>query len=987
MTSLIRSTASLIFVCTLLCSATSRAAAPETEPELMFAGLFVNDEEQDGADLYLDGEDYWLPLDQLRRWTQIEVVEAHGNTSISTPLGDADIAPHYIRKMPEGQHINMLALQDIGIHAHFEQSTYALVLYAPWIGMEPQTAALMNSPREPDYYPLQAGIARLYNRLDSSYQSGHSQTGLYTDALGYLANGVWGLQTTTNTNLENTQETELSQLHWSTFDRYVAMRLGTTKANPGPLLEAPDFTGLQLGYSNLSVYNHLASSTSVTRQMFIDDAAYSYDISGDGPKGGIAELRVNDRPIARVRIALDGRFLFRRLPVAQGNTDRVEVAIYEYSLAQPPVDIIDYSIASKPRAVSTGEVMLNAGVGTQGDSFDSSVETGDTTSYGSLRYGVSNFLTLEAATQQQSDRDNGFYLGAITSIGGHFATSIGSARTGDVENNGAEIWLSYPNLKANYKGNKERDKDSDESEENQDLSASWKIHNNFSLLARGLVRSVNGETSEEYLAPGFDWRINTHSTLSVQPIAEHEYDARYTLRSAQRDAVLQLRASRDAYGVGLNYAYNNALSLGADYSVYEESDVLSAAANYRPRHNNDSIYSAQISQQNKRLGYSLGWQHRLSKHTQFNFSYYRQLADDDALLESVTVNDNESLSLSIESELWLSSRGGWRSASFQTDSTHGAVSARLLDAEGQPLQNEGIRLHVEGAQATLNPSDNGEQSIAGLPPGDYNLKVLAEGLPIEYENNSSNYRIRVAPAATTHVDITMLPHYGVSGLLTVDNQPAAHTWVDVWQGDTRVAETKTDSYGYYQATGLEPGSYQLRYAYSQQDFELVDDYLFDVNIASASEPPITSALSEPLIDELLGPDFDSAEAPESPAENSTLNTDLDDLEKLDLIVRELAGDSMNQLGSALPAGLSGRIYQQGEPLGHVSVQLQSGGRKIATVNSDQYGYYSFHHLSPGNYRVAVGNSAKTFKVSNNRTYDADIQIDDTSVGKQQWPQP
>lgn len=950
MISLKQTVANLILASALVSSATL-GAVRNSEPEMLFAGLFINDEEKDGADLYSQDDTYWLPLRQLLDWANVQAETKNNKTVITTPLGDADIPASALREMPDGMHVDIAALADAGIKARFDQNAYALVIYAPWIGIKPATAALANSPQTPDYIPPQAGVSRIYNRLDTNYSDGNSNTGLYSDAMGYLVNGVWGLQTAT----DDQQTTQLSQLYWHTFDRYMVFRLGTAKANPGPLLEAPDYAGIQLGYSNLSVYNHLAATSSVSRQLFVDDASYSHDISGSGPKGGIAELRLNDRPIARVRIALDGKFLFTRLPITQGNTDRVEVALYEYSLAQPPTRIIDYTTASKPRSVSTGELMLNGGIGALGSSLETSVDNGNTTSYGSLRYGLSNFLTLEAATQQQQDRENGWYLGFIASITGNLATSLGAARTGDTDNVGAEIWGNWPKVKASYRGNREIDTITDENNENHELSIRWDVTNNFSLVTRGLTKSVDDITEEEYLAPGFDWKITPYSTLSLQPVDGKDYDARLSLRSDQNDVNLQLRSSKDGYGIGTQYAINNAFSLAADYSMRDEQRVISSAASYRPRHNNDSIYSAQISQQDQQLGYSLGWRHRLSPRTQFNFTYYRQLSSESALLEDLETNSDESVSLSVESELWTSPRG-WRTYGMKTDSTHGAVSARVRDAQGNLLDNKNIRLQVEEAGSTLKPGKDGEQSLAGLPPGDYNLKLLADGLPIEYENSASNFRIRVAPAATTNVEITLKAHYGASGLLTVNGNPAPYTWVDVWQKDKRIAESKTDGYGYYQVTALLPGEYELRHGETIIPFQVSDDYLFDINIASASDDiPLASALTVP---EQATPDV----LPEMP-------------------------ETLFELGTKLPPGLSGRVFYEDEPLGHVSVELKLAGRKIATVISDSYGYYSFHHLSKGEYQVNAGSTVATYKVLGLRTYDADIHLDKESVANKQWFKP
>ncbi len=951
--------ASLLIAWTL--SATAPAWAAETpQPELLITGLFINDEEHQGADIYQQGERFWIPLEQLSEWANIQVDTAEKRTTISTPLGDGVVAANNIRLLDELTHIDMAALKDVGIHARFDQAAYALVIYAPWIGIKPQTAALANSPREPDYKPQQVGTSRLYNRFDSSYSREQKNNGLYSDAFGHLANGVWGLQTT----VDNEYNTQLGQLYWHTFNRYAALRLGTTKANPGPLLDSPDYTGLQLGFSNLSVYSHLAANTSVSRQMFIDDASYSHDISGEGPKGGIAELRLNQRPIARVRIALDGRYLFKRLPVTKGATDRVEVALYEYSLASPPLRVVDYTIASKPRAVSTGEWMFNAGVGATGSTLEDSAE-GASANYGSLRYGVSNFLTLETAALHQEDGDNGWYAGIITSLGPHVSSTLGRAQSGDTEKYGAELNAHWSSATASLNAQREKNTAADTQSESSELSARWKLNKDFSAIAKGMRNTKESQVTEEYLGLGFDWHLSPRSTLSVLPVGDKQYDSRLSLRSLAYDANVQLRAKHDSYGLSINYALSNALSVGWDFSQQDEdANVISAAADYRPRHNNDSVFSAQVSQQSQEIGYSLGWRHRLSPRTQFDLSYYRHLEDESVLLEEVTITDTESLVVSIESELWFSRRG-WRGAAAKTDSTHGAISARVLDASGTPINSQDIRLQIEGAASTLVPSSNGEQSLAGLPPGDYNLKLLADGLPIEYESNATNFRVRVAPAATTAVEITLKPHFGVSGLLTHNGQAMPYTWVEVWQDGSSVADGKTDGYGYYQIAGLLPGSYELRYKDVRSSFELLDEYLFDINVASGIAPPASQALA-------------LEEHAENEANAEHAGNVYEDTRITHEVLPDLAADLID-LGTLLPAGLSGRVYYEDEPLGHVSVQLHTQDRKIASVISDSYGYFSFHHLSPGEYTVSAGISAQTYTVGGNRTYGADIHLFEKGV--------
>ncbi len=969
-------------------------AEENTEPEFLITGLFINDEEKQGSDIYRDSGHYWLPLEQLGDWTNIQITLTDDkHAQISTPFGDTVVAAERLRTIDGLEHIDMAALKDLGINARFDQRAYALVIYAPWIGIQPQTAALAASPKEPDFKAADVGISRLYNRFDGTYNETQQSNRLYSDFFGHMQNGVWGLQT----DVDDRQSSSLNQAYWQSFNRYAAIRLGTATANPGPSLSSPNYTGIQFGLSNLGIYNHLATTVGVSRQMLVDDAGYSHNISGTGPKGGIAELRLNGRPIARVRIALDGLYLFKRLPVTQSSGNQVEVAIYEYTLAQAPIEVLDYSIAGKQRAVSTGEWMLNAGLGALGSDFEESNE-GEETHYASLRYGLSNFVTLEAATLEQSNQDSGWYTGLITSLGPHVSATLGKAETKSSDNHSAEIAGNWSMINARYSAIRTSTNDSTAANTAQNISARWKLHPDFSLVARGHSATADN-ASQDYLGAGFDWRVSPHASLSVLPTGREQYDSRLSLRSMDYDANMQLRAANNSYGIGINYTLANALSLSWDYSHISESEeerdlrVISAAASYRPRQNSDSVFNAQISQQSQEIGYSLGWRHRINPRTQFNLSYFRNLEDDSVLLEESRVSDSESLAISIESELWFSRRS-WRHSDAKTDSKHGAISARVLGADGTPLNAQDIKLQVEGTASTLKPGENGVQNLVGLPPGDYNLKLLTEGLPIEYESNASNFRVRVSAAATTAVEITLKAHFGVAGLLTHDGIPTPHTWVSVWQDGESVANGKTDSYGYYQIAGLLPGHYELHYEDVRSNFEVVDEYLFDINMASGTAPPVTRALYEARV-------YDQVSEETAYLEDDAIEQSMDDIDTVFASIRDaIAGDTqvpeptatdlafnLIDLSTALPAGLSGRVYYDDQPLGHVTVRLHSQGRKIATVFTDSYGYYSFHHLSAGDYQVSAGASAVSYAVAKTRTYHADIHLSDDSVsakGKSIW---
>ena len=446
---------------------------------LSLAGIFINGQERDNVEILYNpsaesgsnpNDHYYLSVADLVRLTAVSMTkEQSGGYSVSTPIGDAILSAAQVQSYQEQPYIALSHLKKLGISAEYSQSDLAVALNMGWRPL--QAAALTknsaNNNLPIDYRPARAGLLGLsFNSSLTASENYVTQNNTQTDsktntnrqiyadigAFGYGLGGVWGIKAVGYDNSSSDNNTSnrdndkkppsddksfvenafggltylpsdwddwaLDNLYWAKSSEHLATRLGISEPNSlgqGVNTSGSEFTGALLAYSNRKIDRHLSYFDEDSRSLLQNTSQDYQNLIGIGEPGGVAELRVNGRGIARVQIALDGRYEFLNLDVSQlALTETlVEIAIYAYPLARQPLEVRPINLGKRRTNVATGEILVEAGIGRSGNAFDNDSRYNDnshTAAHLYAEYGINNRLAVRGgvnnSTQNLRDDDD-----------------------------------------------------------------------------------------------------------------------------------------------------------------------------------------------------------------------------------------------------------------------------------------------------------------------------------------------------------------------------------------------------------------------------------------------------------------------------------------------------------------------------------------------------------------------------------------------------
>ncbi|MDH4185287.1 MAG: hypothetical protein OEV92_13745, partial [Nitrospinota bacterium] len=401
----------------LLTTPFAGAAAIES-PERLLVGVYVNSKEEGNIDVLRVSGDFWIALEDFTEIIRVTVAEKEDALEFSTPLGAVSIPRADLGQFEGIQYISGAMLAEIfNIEMDFSSLDYALFFDVPWSpgAMRPAVSA---APLEPEISPTSGAVSflRSYGEYDEDVNHGAKHWHGDVDLGGRLFGGAWiiGARGT------NYYDPRLERYFWNRiFDRSV-IRLGANYVYMNPLLTGLDFDGAQFAFNNISIdkYTDYASSFVQDTMLAAEVGTQINIIRDDGPPAGIAELRINDAPVAYVRVGLTGHYEFRNVERPQGVFQTIKIYLYQRNINETPLATVDLTTVMTGKMLSAGEFMLRAGAGRQ-RLFNTSPTTQDPAAQGlaSARYGAAEWLTLEMAAQRISDAENEFLAGARMSLG------------------------------------------------------------------------------------------------------------------------------------------------------------------------------------------------------------------------------------------------------------------------------------------------------------------------------------------------------------------------------------------------------------------------------------------------------------------------------------------------------------------------------------------------------------------------------------------
>lgn len=439
---------------------------------------------------------------------------------VNTPIGDTELATQQVISYQGQNYIALSTLKKMGISAEFSPPDLAIILNMGW---QPSQQSTLTTDSEAaktlpiDYYPSRAGLLGLsFNSTLTASESGGRQGNdhgtsrqLYADigAFGYGLGGVWGIKgsgydtgNSTEDRAKNRNQLlqgatvkdslanegrlaqsalkgltylpsnwdrwQVDNLYWAKSGTHLATRLGINQPNAlgqGAQISGSEFTGGLVAYSNRDISRHLSQFDDDSRSLLQNTSQDYQHLSGIGEAGGVAELRINGRALARVQIGLDGRYEFLNLDVSQLSlTDTmVEVAIYAYPLAQQPLEVRPIFIGKRRTNVATNELLIEAGIGRTGNLIQnrslgsSKVDDSDPAAHLYAEYGISNRLAVRGGVNsnirsQDNSSSLSWHAGANLTPSVYSNADLSYAHSPNQDLWQAQLQYQRKNLWANY---------------------------------------------------------------------------------------------------------------------------------------------------------------------------------------------------------------------------------------------------------------------------------------------------------------------------------------------------------------------------------------------------------------------------------------------------------------------------------------------------------------------------------------------------------
>ncbi|MCH9632044.1 MAG: hypothetical protein S4CHLAM6_03670 [Chlamydiae bacterium] len=318
---------------------------------------------------------------------------------------------------------------------------------------------------------------------------------------------------------------------------------------------------------------------------------------------------------------------------------------------------------------------------------------------------------------------------------------------------------------------------------------------------------------------------------------------------------------------------------------------------------------------------------------------------------------------------------------FNLSSTSGTLQGKVIDlATTDPIEGAFIEAISKGVviSSSTETDANGDYSITGLAPGMYSVNAMAEN----YEEEIKGAKISVGQTTTLNFELEQNPgeiQGTVTDALTTD--PIQGAKIRIFQGTSLIATTLTDEAGFYSVDTLAPDSYTVSV--------IATDYQDKIEgaVVSAGEITVVNFALNPQPGTVEGTVTDKASAnPIAGAKiiiyqgtNIVASTITDEVgfysvetlapgsylitanssgyqEKIEgVLVSANTTTTVDFKLVANPGILNGTvtIFGTQDPIVGAEVRVFKGSNLIASVLTDNTGFYSIDTLAPGNYKVVA----------------------------------
>jgi hypothetical protein len=793
----------------LATSAPTAMAAPIENPERLLVGVYVNGRETQNIDALRSSGEFWISLEDFAEIAGVTLAKRDKTAEFGTPLGKAEIAWDELGQFEGINFISRsLLLKVFNIESAFSALDYALFFDVPWRPGAARASEGKAVP-EPEITPSGGALSFLRSYGEYGEEANLTSKRWYADldVGGRLFGGTWLL----GARGRNNYSPRLERYFWNRIYGRSVFRIGANQISVNPLLSSINYDGAQFAFDNAGIEKYTDYASSFGQDSMLSESLPTQVniVRDDGPPAGIAELRINDRPVAYVRVGLNGHYEFRNIERLQGVFQNVKVLLYRRTINEPPVATLDFTMTMTGQMLSAGELLFRAGGGREKLYYnDPASPQKGSAGFAMARYGLSDWLTLAAAQQEAGARGGESLAGVRMSLGRHFAFSLDAAARDNTNGyyselrgvgEGWEISLRDVYYGQKFYLNPERP------DYDHYLRSFFNVlpYASIGLFARQ-SRQTSRPADIVYAKPGFSFSPTRSLLLSAMPNMDGDYrifghylhgpyaHATIMYESHLYNATLFLETlGRTSYYLG--YDYRDETNKG---SVYANIFLLN-------RDGGGASLQGGASYNHKYPGFFMSLRWIITPGIEIGGDYrngYRQLSDE---------KRDQSLQLSLRADFAATGRGLSPVNNSMINFSRGGISGSIYDEEGRKVASEaGIIINGINVAQTVA---GGSFYAGDIKPGVYLVEIDEEKLPIEYTPEKRSFLVEVAASAVTRVDFIVKVRYGLAGKISAaQGEPVAEARVIAIDANGETAGSgRSSQFGYYRIDNLATGEYTL----------------------------------------------------------------------------------------------------------------------------------------------------------------------------------
>ncbi|AFZ04009.1 carboxypeptidase regulatory-like domain-containing protein [Calothrix sp. PCC 6303] len=823
--------------------------------EPFLVAVVINGREVGTLDIIQQGNTLLIPIDSFSDLAGFEVKKTSKNLDIKTPLGSVQLSPDSLKQINGISYISSDEINSkLSIKVSLNTADLTLLTDLPWRSANGQYRQRQPNLK-PEFFAPKNGLSSFRQELDISTTGGDSSLRSSSRLGGRIGGGSF--QARIDNDFVN--QPEISEYFF--YKRFNSLRLQVGRQQVGlhPLISQIDLTGLQLGYSNLPAESF--SSGYGANELLPRRSRPIQSFRGDAPPASFVQLRVSGVPVAQQQVGFDGKYEFVDVSLPIGQSNEVEVAIFDRNNLRVPITVRTVRINASDLLLPAGGNVQLGGIGFSGNlvqntlfnqQFDSDY-AGKFVGFYQMRQGLSNNLTFEGSVQA-TPGDLQSQAGLVLRLANPVILSGSVGTSGDKVGYTADLDVQLKNLQINANSQslpRGYESTSGASQRyNHSLELKYNLNNNFNLgfIARNYKDSSRDSS---YILPTFTARPFSSLSINGRPDIEGRYlvNAFYQPSAATR---LSFNTYGDLYTSDLSYKFGNdyQLSLGNEFGG-----------------SLDSRYSFSIGRNPSRLdqlGWNIGLAYRGGEVAPIAGASMRVLPGLFARVEYQGIPSrtrgifggvgDDRFTVSLVSDLSFAG-GRVTPASYGGISKErGAIAGRIQVAGGKKnfdLSGSNVRVidsrnRMVGAART---DKGGNFFVGNLPEGVYFVELEPDELPIELSIAKTTRSVEVANSAVTKLDFPVRQEYGVAGKITdATGQPVAEVKIELLNGaGARVISNVTDKFGLYRLDGVPVGKYTLRISQTDQlnsndtlpkrQVEVSDEFVYNQNL----QLPISTA--------------------------------------------------------------------------------------------------------------------------------------------------